>query len=104
MVKTNPAGYEQVLAELERGIRLVTGLPIVRSASLGWVGVECQTEQMALWLLRAIVVENISVRREGKVLYLHAGPDFRLEQEIKSVITVVAKTHHYWTEHKSVNS
>lgn len=99
MVKANLAGYEQVLAELERGIALVTGLPPVRSASPGWVGVECRSEAMALWLLRAIVVENICVRREGKVLYLPAGPEFRLEHEIKSVITVMAKTHHYWSEH-----
>lgn len=104
MVKANPTGYEQVLAELERGITLVTGLPVRRSESPGWIGVECRTEKMALWLLRAIVVENISVRREDKVLYLPAGPDFRLEQEIKSVITVVAKTHHYWAEHIIGNS
>lgn len=54
---------------------------------------------MALWLLRAIVVENICVRREGQTLFLPAGPDFRLEYEIKNVITVAAKTHHYWSEH-----
>jgi sirohydrochlorin cobaltochelatase len=56
---------------------------------------------MALWLLRAILVENVSVRREDNVLYLPAGPDFQLEKEIKNVITVVAKTHHYWIEHAS---
>jgi sirohydrochlorin cobaltochelatase len=54
---------------------------------------------MALWLLRAIVVENVTVRREGTILYLPAGPDFKLENEIKNVITVVAKTNHYWQEH-----
>jgi len=31
--------------------------------------------------------------------YLPARPDFKLEKEIKNVITVVAKTHHYLTEH-----
>jgi len=31
---------------------------------------------------------------------LPAGPAFRLDKEIKNVITVVAKTHHYWTEHR----
>jgi sirohydrochlorin cobaltochelatase len=50
-------------------------------------------------MLRAIVVENVCVRREGSVLFLPAGPAFRMEKEIKNVITVVAKTHHYWTEH-----
>jgi sirohydrochlorin cobaltochelatase len=54
---------------------------------------------MAVWLLRAIVVENVCVRREGSVLFLPAGPHYHLEQEIKNVITVVAKTLHYWMEH-----
>jgi sirohydrochlorin cobaltochelatase len=98
-IMANPTGYERILAELERGIRMVTGLPVRRSQSPGWIGFECHNEEMALWLLRAIIVENISVRREGKTLFLPAGPDFRLEQEIKNVITVVAKTHHYWSEH-----
>lgn len=91
--------YEWVLTELERGIGMITHLTVVRSAAPGWVGVQCVDEAMALWLLRAIVVENVSVRREGNVLYFPAGPHFRLEHEIKNIITVIAKTHHYWTEH-----
>jgi len=99
VVAANPQGYEKVLAELERGLRLVTGLAVVPSKSPGWIGLQCASEAMALWLLRAIVVENICVRREGQTLFLPAGPDFRLEYEIKNVITVAAKTHHYWSEH-----
>lgn len=98
-VHANRQRYLEVLAELERGIRMITKLPVVMSQSPCWIGLQCTDEAMALWLLRAIVVENISVRREGTVLYFPAGPDFRLEYEIKNIITVVAKTHHYWTEH-----
>jgi cation diffusion facilitator family transporter len=98
-VAANPDGYEQVLRELERGIQMVTGLKTVRSATPGWVGMECDSEEMALWLLRAIVVENVSVRREDKILYFPAGPNFKLAGEIKNVITVIAKTNHYWQEH-----
>ena len=99
--RANQEAYERVVAEIERGLQLVTGLPTVRSEKPGWVGLRCINEEMALWLLRAIVVENVCVRREGCVLYLPAGPDFRLEKEIKNVVTVVAKTHHYWIEHIS---
>jgi cation diffusion facilitator family transporter len=95
----NVTAYEAVLAELERGIRMVTGLEVVRSATPGWIGMVCESEDMAIWLLRAIVVENVSVRREEDRLYVPAGPDFRLEREIKNVITVIAKTNHYWREH-----
>jgi sirohydrochlorin cobaltochelatase len=34
------------------------------------------------------------------VLFLPAGPTFRLDKEIKNVVTVIAKTHHYWKEHR----
>lgn len=95
----DPAGYEKTLRELERGIHMVTGLKVIRSQSPGWIGMECESEDMALWLLRAIIVENITVRREGTTLYFPASPVFRLEYEIKNIITVVAKTHHYWREH-----
>lgn len=98
-VKADQGAYERVVAEIERGLRLVTGLPSVHSERLGWVGLQCTDEEMALWLLRAMVVENVCVRREGSVLFLPAGPAFRLEKEIKNVITVLAKTYHYWTEH-----
>ncbi len=98
-VAANPEKYEAVLDELERGLDMVTGLPVVRGAKPGWIGLQCDSEEMAIWLLRAIVVENVSVRREGNTLYFPAGPDFKLEKEIKNVITVVAKTNHYWQEH-----
>jgi hypothetical protein len=99
-VKADMQSYERVVSEIERGWQLVTGLPTIRSEKLGWVGLQCDDEEMALWMLRSIVVENICVRREVSVLYLPAGPAFRLDKEIKNVITVVAKTHHYWTEHQ----
>ena len=97
--QADPAAYERVVAEIERGLRLVTGLSTVRSSTPGWVGLQCDSEQMALWLLRAIIVENVCVRREGATLFFPAGPRFRMEAEIKNVITSVAKTNHYWKEH-----
>ncbi|HKC73628.1 MAG TPA: hypothetical protein VKF37_05435 [Chloroflexota bacterium] len=92
--------YERVVAQIERGLQLVTGLPTARSASPGWVGLQCDDEAMARWLLRAIAEENVSIRREGTVLFLPAGPTFRVDKEIKNVVTVIAKTHHYWKEHR----
>ncbi|MGH2386925.1 MAG: sirohydrochlorin chelatase, partial [Chloroflexota bacterium] len=96
-----PDRQNTVLAELERGLRLVTGLGTVRSAVPGWVGLQCDDEAMARWLLCAVAVENISVRREDSILFLPSAPSYRLDKEIKSVVTVVAKTHHYWLEHRA---
>jgi sirohydrochlorin cobaltochelatase len=98
-VRAHLEKYERVVEEIERGIRLVTGLATLKSPSLGWVGMKCRDEEMAVWLLRAIIVENVMVRRQQNVIYVPAGPEFRIEKEIKNVITVVAKTNHYWTEH-----
>ena len=58
----DPAGYALVLAELARGLRLVTTLPVVRDHAPGWIGLQCLDEEMARWLLMAIEVENVAVR------------------------------------------
>lgn len=91
--------YETVLAEIVRGVHLVTGLHVYPAPTAGWVRVDCHSEEMAGWLLRAITMENVAVRAHGIALDLPAGPHFRLEKEIKNVVTVIAKTVHYWTGH-----
>jgi sirohydrochlorin cobaltochelatase len=100
----NPERYAEVRAELARGLAMVTGLPVVLDGTAGWIGLRCADEEMAIWLMRAVVVENIMVRREDAVLYLPAGCRFTLDGEIKNVITAVAKTHHYWIEHQASRS
>jgi hypothetical protein len=91
--------YLDVIEEICRGILMVTDLEVDASPVPGWVRVDCHTEGMAEWLVRAITMENVSVRCEGRLLDLPAGPGYRLEKEIKNVITVIAKTCHYWSDH-----
>jgi sirohydrochlorin cobaltochelatase len=98
-IDANAGRHEQVVDEIVRGIRLVTGLAAEASPVPGWVRVGCHNDAMAGWLLRAIVMENVSARAEGSALDLPAGPGYRVEKEIKNVITVIAKTCHYWTGH-----
>lgn len=98
-IEAQPERYRQVADEISRGIGMVTDLAAGPAPIAGWVRVTCLSEGMAGWLLRAIVMENVSVRSEGTTLDLPAGPDYRLEKEIKNVITVIAKTCHYWTGH-----
>jgi sirohydrochlorin cobaltochelatase len=98
-IRTDPEGYARVIAELRRALTMVTDLPVTTDVAPGWIGLICESEEMAIWLLRAIIVENVSVRREDRTLLLPAGPQFRLDGEIKNVVTAVAKTYHYWKEH-----
>jgi len=91
--------YDEAADEICRGITLVTGLRAYVSPDPGWVRVSCPGDAMADWLLRAITTENVAARRKGSMLDLPAAPHFRLEKEIKNVITVTAKTCHYWVGH-----
>jgi hypothetical protein len=102
-VSTNPEAQRRlmrVIEEIQRGISMVTRLPLL-AASGSWVRVQCRSVRMAGWLVRAIVMENIQARHDAEILFLPAGPDFRLAKEIKNVITATAKTCHYWTDHMS---
>jgi sirohydrochlorin cobaltochelatase len=97
-IAADPVRYAEVCDEIVRGIGLAARLQAAVS-SPGWVRVECRNHTMAEWLLRAITMENVSVRMEQDAILLPAGPAFRVEKEIKNVITVIAKTTHYWSGH-----
>ena len=98
----NQDRYDAVVAEICRGIGMVTELTAGRAPTMGWVRMECPTRGMAGWLVRAISMENVAVRADGAFLELPAGPRYRDLKEIKNVITVIAKTAHYWVGHMPV--
>lgn len=98
-IATQPERYGEVVSEICRGIGLVANLKAAASAAPGWVRVDCLDETYAQWLARAIVMENISARVDGQWLEVPAGPAYRVEKEIKNVVTAMAKTAHYWDGH-----
>lgn len=99
-IEDEPDRYHEVVAEICRGISLVTGLH-AEPHTPGWIRMYCTSAGMAGWLARAIVMENVSASFKGLQLHLPAGPAYRLEKEIKNVVTAVAKTCHYWLDHTS---
>ena len=100
-IDAQPERYQEVVDHICRGIAMVTDLYVEPSPVAGWVRVNCLNRGTADWLLRAITMENVSIWGDGLELYLPAGPSYRLEKEIKNVITVMAKTSHYWFGHTS---
>jgi sirohydrochlorin cobaltochelatase len=98
-IAANSQQYEAVADEICRGIWLAADLPAQADQRAGWVRVQCHSATMADWLSRAIVMENVAARSSGVMLYLPAAPHFRIEKEIKNVVTVIAKTAHYWMGH-----
>jgi sirohydrochlorin cobaltochelatase len=101
-IAAHRARYEAVVAEICRGIGMVTELTAAPAPAPGWVRLECPTRGMAGWLVRAISMENVAVRADGTFLELPAGPGYRDLKEVKNVITVIAKTAHYWVGHMPV--
>jgi sirohydrochlorin cobaltochelatase len=101
----HPELYDQVVAELIRGLALVTGWRARIAAQPGRIELMCPGEDAAAWLEEAVNAENVRAERSGASLFLPAGPMFALKEEIKNVVTAVAKAHHYWTEHgESIDS
>ncbi len=98
-IESDESNHAAVVREICRGVNMVAELPASPSPVLGWVRVDCMSDTMAEWLTRAIVMENVSARCEGASIDLPAGPNYRIEKEIKNVITAIAKTGHYWLGH-----
>ncbi len=99
LVGQRPDDYLDVLDELGRGLTMASELPSMESPHLGWIRVMCHSETMAAWMHRGITAENVAVRCDGRALDLPASPAFSIDKEIKNVVTVVAKTTHYWMNH-----
>ena len=98
-IDATPERYTEVVQEICRGLELAADLQAAAAPEPGWVRVRCFTDAMADWLLRAITMENVAVRGSTRTIELPAGPNYRVEKEIKNVITVTAKTCHYWVGH-----
>ena len=92
------AAYRFAVEEITRGIEAVSGLR-AEPAIVGWLAVRCGSASMARWLSEAIAEERVEARCEGALLLVPVGEWTDVQGEIKNVITVVAKTTHYWREH-----
>ena len=93
----NPA-YQRVGEELIRGIQLVSGMETTH-AKPGWLRVKCAHAAQARWMAEQIAQENVQSYAEGDFVVVPIASTYTVAAEIKNVITVVAKTSHYWQEH-----
>jgi sirohydrochlorin cobaltochelatase len=94
----NSQAYKTVVDEIVRGVYLVSGLKAYPDAP-GWIAIECDSEGMAEWLTAQSLQENVMMRFEGNRVFVPCGENFALKGEIKNVVTVVAKTTHYYQDH-----
>ena len=61
----NPSDYEAATALMRDGLR-EAGLPMAPPAYTGWIGIQAPSEEDAVWLLRAVLVERVLARREDE--------------------------------------
>jgi sirohydrochlorin cobaltochelatase len=94
----NSEAYKNAANEIIRGIYLVSGLKAT-PAEPGWIAVECPMDGMADWVAEQGVQENVMLRADGNRFYVPCGEHWAVKGEIKNVITVVAKTTHYFADH-----
>jgi len=91
------------IAEIRRGIYMTTGLFSELADEPGWLAVSCRTRQMAAWMCACIILENVDARLDDQDrLLVPASTQFALKDQVKSVVTVVAKVAHYWQMHAAV--
>jgi sirohydrochlorin cobaltochelatase len=82
----SPSEYEAAVREVENGV-LAAGLPTSSRRYVGWVGVETGGEEAAVWLLRAVLVEQVLARREEELLYLGVGATPHSDQAARVGLT-----------------
>ncbi len=88
------------IAEIRRGIYLTTGLFSEPAEQPGWLAITCRSSKQAAWMCACILLENVGARLDEEMrLLVPAHPSFTLTDQVKSVVTVVAKVHHYWDQH-----
>jgi sirohydrochlorin cobaltochelatase len=97
---TSALAYTNAVKEIIRAYKILTPYKVQHVES-GWIEVRLNSKNMAQWFFELIVMENVECRRVGKCIYLPVNDDFTLEKEIKNVVTVLAKAHHYWTQHRN---
>ncbi len=94
----NSEAYQNTAKEIIRGIYLVSGLRAT-TANPGWIAVECPMDGMADWVAEQAVLENVRFRSEGNHFFVPCGENWGVKAEVKNVVTVVAKTTHYFADH-----
>jgi glycerol kinase len=63
-----------------------TGRVCFANRYAGWIGIECPSVRTAIWLMRAMTVENVLARREDTVLFLPAHPRFASDGRMTRLI------------------
>jgi len=88
--------YAAAATKLRAAIAGGTPLPTLPDDYPGWLGLDCATEDAAVWMLRAVAVEDVLVRREEGRLYVPVAIDPALPEAIDKTAAAVVQAHRLW--------
>ena len=89
---------DAMVEEMIRGIFETTDL-VAEPSPGGWLRVTCDSKRQAAWMCATIILENVEAKVDDVHLFVPGDRGFDLKDQVKSVITVVAKSNHYWQAH-----
>lgn len=90
------AAYTAAAATLRAAIETAVPLPTLPDDYRGWLGLDCGSEDAAVWLLRAIAVEDVLVRREENRLYVPVSIDASVPNAGDQTAAAVVQAHRLW--------
>ena len=64
---------------------------------------QCASDEMAVWMLRAVAVEDVLVRREQDVLFVPVSLHEDQQQGVGRVLTAVAQAHRLWQVQRTIS-
>lgn len=94
--------FEKNLNEVIRAYKMLLPYKVEYAVSTPEVVVNLPFTKMAKWFEETILLENVFVRREKNKIFVVVSEKYELEKEIKNLVTVFAKTFHYWDLHMNV--
>ena len=70
-----PRAQQRAIAELLASLDRVSPLLTPMEPAAGWTGVECVDAPAAIWMMRALVAQNVLARREAHTLFVPLNPE-----------------------------
>lgn len=94
------SNFSKISEEALRGVSLILPYPI-KIDNKGWLIISLVSENVAKWFCEVINEENVVCEQHEKDIYLPLNDTFDIDHDVKSIITVAGKAHHYWTKHRT---
>lgn len=90
---------DSVKSEILRGLTLLNA-KVYKITDIGEIYIDLFFPKKADWFSKIINLENVESKSEDRYLVLPWSGEYKIDKEVKSVVTVWGKASHYWKEHR----